>query len=68
MQDREIDYWRVICLERHVSLGNDDHRGSMSDMSSTFHQSDIPCSKRERLFRGISKASRQREQPQGNSR
>jgi hypothetical protein len=28
----------------------------MSDISSTLHQSDIPCSKGERLFRGISKA------------
>jgi hypothetical protein len=27
----------------------------MSDMFSALHQSDIPCLKRERLFRGISK-------------
>jgi hypothetical protein len=32
---------------------------------SALHQSDIPCSKGERLFRGISKAFRQGEQPQG---
>jgi hypothetical protein len=43
--------------QRHVSKGNDGHRGSMSDMYSTLHQSDIPCSKGEILFRGISKAS-----------
>jgi hypothetical protein len=28
----------------------------MFDVSSALHQSDIPCSKGERLFRGISKA------------
>jgi hypothetical protein len=54
--------------QRHVSKGNDGHRGSMSDMSSTLHQSDIPCSKGEILFRGSSKASRQGEQPQGEFR
>jgi hypothetical protein len=43
---------------RHNSRGSDGHRGSMSDVSSTFHQSDIPCSKGERLFRGRSKAFR----------
>jgi hypothetical protein len=37
----------------------------MNDKSSTLQQSDIPCSKGEILFRGISKASRQGEQPQG---
>jgi hypothetical protein len=37
-------------------------------MSSALHQSDIPCSKGERLFREISKASRQGEQPQGEFR
>jgi hypothetical protein len=37
----------------------------MNDIYSTLHQSDIPCLKRERLFRGISKAFRQGEQPQG---
>jgi hypothetical protein len=36
----------------------------MFDVSSTLHQSDIPCSKGERLFRGRSKALRQGEQPQ----
>jgi hypothetical protein len=51
--------------QRHSSRGSNGHRGSMSDVSSTLHQSDIPCSKGERLFRGISKAFRQGEQPQG---
>jgi hypothetical protein len=37
----------------------------MSDVSSALHQSDILCSKGERLFRGISKSFRQGEQPQG---
>jgi hypothetical protein len=36
----------------------------MSDVFSALHQDDIPCSKRERLFRGRSKALRQGEQPQ----
>jgi len=40
---------------RYNSRGSDGHRGSMSDVSLTLHQSDIPCSKGERLFRGISK-------------
>jgi hypothetical protein len=39
----------------------------MFDVSSALHQSDIPCSKGERLFRGISKAFRQGEQPQGEN-
>jgi hypothetical protein len=43
---------------RHNSRGSDDHRGSMSDIYSTLHQSDIPCSKGERLFRGRSKEFR----------
>ena len=38
---------------------------SMFDVSSALHQSDIPCSKGERLFRGSSKAFRQGEQSQG---
>jgi hypothetical protein len=33
-------------------------RGSMTDMISVLHQSDIPCSKGERLFRGRSKEFR----------
>jgi hypothetical protein len=37
--------------QRHNSRGSDGHRGSMFDVSSTLHQSDIPCSKGERLFR-----------------
>jgi hypothetical protein len=36
----------------------------MFDVSSALHHSDIPCSKGERLFKGISKALRQWEQPQ----
>jgi hypothetical protein len=36
----------------------------MFDVSSTLLQSDIPCSKGERLFKGRSKAFRQGEQPQ----
>jgi hypothetical protein len=51
--------------QRHNSRGSDGHRGSMSDVSSTLHQSEIPCSKGERLFKGRSKAFRQGEQPQG---
>jgi hypothetical protein len=39
--------------------------GSMFYVSSALHQSDIPCSKWERLSRGSSKAFRQGEQPQG---
>jgi hypothetical protein len=44
--------------QRHNSRGGDGHRGSMFDVFSSLHQSDIPCSKGERLFRGISKAFR----------
>jgi hypothetical protein len=33
-------------------------RRSMTDMISVLHQSDIPCSKGERLFRGRSKEFR----------
>jgi hypothetical protein len=36
----------------------------MFDVSSELLQIDIPCSKRERLFKGRSKALRQGEQPQ----
>jgi hypothetical protein len=39
--------------------------GSISDVSSTLHQSDIICSKGETLFRGRSKAFRQGELPKG---
>jgi hypothetical protein len=49
---------------KHNSRGSNGHKGSMFDVSSALHQSDIPCSKGERLFRGISKALRQGEQPQ----
>ena len=37
----------------------------MFDVYSALLQSDIPCSKWERLFRERSKAFRQGEQPQG---
>jgi hypothetical protein len=37
----------------------------MFDVALALLQSDIPCSKGERLFRGRSKAFRQGEQPQG---
>jgi hypothetical protein len=40
----------------------------MSYIYSTLHQSDIPYSKGEILFRGISKAFRQGEKPQGEFR
>jgi hypothetical protein len=40
----------------------------MSDMSSKLHQSDIPFSKGEKLFRGSSKESRQGGKPQGEFR
>jgi hypothetical protein len=53
--------------QRHNSRGSDGHRGSMSDVSSALHQSDILCSKGERLFRGTSKAFRQGEHPQGEN-
>jgi hypothetical protein len=41
--------------QRHNSRRSDGHRGSMFDVFSALHQSDIPCSKGERLFRGRSK-------------
>ena len=43
---------------KHNSMGSDGHRGIMFDVSSALHQSDIPCSKGERLFRGRSKEFR----------
>jgi hypothetical protein len=53
--------------QRHNSRGSDGHRGNMSYISSTLHHIDIPCSKGERLFIGISKAFRQGEQSQGEN-
>jgi hypothetical protein len=44
--------------QRHNSRGSDGHRESMFDVFSALHQSDIPCSKGERLFRERSKAFR----------
>ena len=38
--------------------GSNGQRGSMFDVSSALLQSDIPCSKGEILFRGISKELR----------
>jgi hypothetical protein len=46
---------------RHSSSGSDGHKGRMSYIYSTLHQSDIPYSKGEILFRGRSKAFRQGE-------
>jgi hypothetical protein len=51
--------------QRHSSRGSNGHRGSMSYISSALHQSDIPCSKGERLFKGKSKAFRWGQQLQG---
>jgi hypothetical protein len=51
--------------QRHNSRGSDGHKESMSNVSSALHQSDIPCSKGERLFIGRSKEFRQGEHPQG---
>jgi hypothetical protein len=44
--------------QRHNSRGSDGHRGSMRKVYSSLHQSDIPCSKGERLFRGRLKTFR----------
>jgi hypothetical protein len=43
--------------QRHNSKRIDGHRGSMFDVFSALHQSDIPCSKGEILFRGRSRGS-----------
>jgi hypothetical protein len=51
--------------QKHNSRGSNGHKWSMFYASSALHQSDIPCSKGEILFRGRSKALRQGEQPQG---
>jgi hypothetical protein len=50
---------------RHDSRGRNGHRESMIDVYSALHQSEIPSSKGDILFRGISKAFRQGEKPQG---
>jgi hypothetical protein len=42
-------------IQRHNSRRRDGHRGSMFDVSPALHQSDIHCSKGERLFRERSK-------------
>jgi hypothetical protein len=44
--------------QRHNSRGSDGHRERLFDVFSALHQSDIPCSKGERLFRERSKAFR----------
>jgi hypothetical protein len=51
--------------QKHNSRGSNGHKGSMFNVSSTLHQSDILCSKGERLFRGSSKSFIQGEQPLG---
>jgi hypothetical protein len=38
--------------QEHNFRGRNGHRGSMFNVSSTLLQSDIPCSKGERLFKG----------------
>jgi hypothetical protein len=43
--------------QKHNSRGSNGHRGSTFDVSSALHQSDIPCSKGERLFIGSPKES-----------
>jgi hypothetical protein len=53
--------------QRHISSGIDGHRGRMRYISSTLHESDIPCSKGERLFRGRSMEFKQGEKPQGEN-
>jgi hypothetical protein len=52
--------------QRHNSRGSDGHRGNMFNVFLALHQSDIPCSKGVRLFRGRSKEFREGEQPQGD--
>jgi hypothetical protein len=54
--------------QRHSSKGSVGHRGSMSYISSTSYQSDIPYSKGERLFRQRSKEFKHGEHPQGEFR
>jgi hypothetical protein len=49
----------------HNLRGSNGHRGSMFDVASTLHQSDLACSKGERLFKGGSNAFGEGEQPQG---
>ena len=44
--------------QKHNYRGSDGHRGNMFDVFSAVHQSDIRCSKWERLFRGRSKEFR----------
>jgi hypothetical protein len=45
--------------QRHNSRGSDGHKESMSSVSSTLHQCDIPCSKKgeiiKRKIKGIQK-------------
>jgi hypothetical protein len=50
--------------QTHNSKRRNGHRGSMFGVSLALHQSNIPCSKGEILFRGRSKELRQGEQPQ----
>jgi hypothetical protein len=72
LSDVKLNTWKKcpILGERaqiHGSRGSDGHMGSMSNIYFTLHQSDIPCSKGERLIRGRPKALRQGEKPQGEN-
>jgi hypothetical protein len=62
-------YKRALYLKKraqsHNSRRSDGHRWSMFDVFSALHQSDIPCSKGERLFIGRSKELRHGEKPKG---
>jgi hypothetical protein len=51
---------------RGIVPGGEMVTGGMSNVHSALHQSHIPCSKGEILFRGISKEFRQGEKPQGD--
>jgi hypothetical protein len=58
--DAKINTWKNITIlgereQRHGSRGSDGHKGSMRNISSSLHQSDIPFSKGERLFIGRSR-------------
>jgi hypothetical protein len=53
--------------QRHNSRGSDGHRGSMFDVFSALHQSDIPCSKGERLFKEDQRHSDRGRSPKESS-
>jgi hypothetical protein len=59
LSDAKINTWKMSHIlgeraHRHSPRGSDGHKGSMREISSALNQSDIPCSKGEILFRGIS--------------